>query len=89
MRKLFYLSLLFVASQLQAQYANLRPGMRITSSVKIIPGTYKINKTLDLASSTIEIAGNDIVIDFSNVIMDGNSAGSMPDKFHGVAISIT
>ena len=67
MRKIIYPGLLFFATALHAQTI-LRPGMKITASVKIKPGIYRINTTTELFTSVIEIEGNNIVVDFRVVI---------------------
>jgi len=40
-------------------------------------------------SIILEIRGNDIVIDFDGLVIDGRSLHESPDKFNGIAIRIT
>ena len=67
----------------------IKPGLKIRTSVKIKAGEYLVNNATELFTSVIEIAGNNIVVDFNNAIMDGNIKGALPDKFFGTAVRIT
>src|SRR4030081_938690 len=72
-----------------AQLTQLRAGMKITSSVTVLPKVYYLNiRAGGDSSSVIEISGNDIVIDFNNAVMDGNINNRLPNEFYGMAIFI-
>ena len=84
-----YLLIFFITgfTAAQAQLIRLKPGMKINTSVKIAGAEYRIN-TSDPSAPVIEIAGNDIVVDFNHAVLNGNTDSLLPDKFHGVAINI-
>jgi hypothetical protein len=74
---------------LQAQQIPVKAGMKINRTVKIATRIYKVNITGDKPNSVIEIAGNNIVVDFNSAVLDGNVNGTLPDKFSGTAVIIT
>lgn len=61
--------------------------MRITHSVKVKKGNYQLVAPADTGRSVILVEGNNIVVDFNGVELDGGK-GSLPDQFHGVALLI-
>ncbi len=88
MKKALFFLICCCALTMNAQTIALRPGIKITSSVKIKPAIYKINNETELFNSVIEIEGSNIVVDFGGAVMDGNVKKAMPDQFFGTAINI-
>lgn len=66
----------------------LAKGMVITKSVKIKKASYDLNAYDSLNKSAIVIEGNNIVVDFGNSILNGNTKKLTPDQFVGVAIIV-
>ncbi|HEX9728006.1 MAG TPA: NosD domain-containing protein [Gemmatimonadales bacterium] len=66
----------------------LRPGLVITRSVRVQPGTYDLPGHSSLDSAVIIIRGNDITVDFAGAIMRGTPPDTDPDRAAGVAIRI-
>jgi parallel beta-helix repeat protein len=62
--------------------------MRITSSVKIIKGSYLINGFDSLKDAIITIEGNNITVDFNNTELKGSNNKKWPNDFYGTAIII-
>ncbi len=88
-RMLLVLVLVFWQSALWAQEKPLVQGMRITKSVKIKKGVYKIDAPADTARTVILITGNNIVVDFNNAELTGSNKAKKPDEYSGVAILIS
>lgn len=74
----------------QATPATVRitPGMVITHSVRITPGTYHYSAPASLDSAVITVRGDDITVDFSGAVLEGLAAMDDPDKAAGVGIRI-
>lgn len=83
------LCFILVAGLCSTRAQEIKPSLKIISSVKIPQGIYTVNVSSELFNSVIEIAGNNLVIDFNNTVMDGNIHGAMPDNFFGTAVRIT
>src|SRR6185295_16945184 len=66
----------------------LRPGVVITKSARVIPRTYQLTAAAGLDSGIVVIRGNDITVDFSGATMEGMPADSNPDLARGVAILV-
>jgi parallel beta-helix repeat protein len=81
--------LLLVVFNTKAQHTIPRAGLTIHSSVTMVPGIYRINNTKDSAGFCIEIAGNNLVVDFNNAVLDGSERGVLPDRFSGTAVYIS
>jgi hypothetical protein len=80
---------LLCAFYVSAQDQPLKKGMKITRSVKIKRGNYIIGATAtDASGPVISIEGNGITVDFNQAVMDGNTTGSTPDMFTGIAIVV-
>lgn len=62
-------------------------GMKIASSAKVAPGVYRLNSTE--ATPVMEIAGENITVDFSGVVLQGSVDKSRPDEYEGIAIRIS
>lgn len=80
--------ILFCLPALYAQERPLVQGMKISKTVKIKKGIYKLDAPADTSKALILITGNDIVIDFNNAELTGSNSAKMPDGFIGVAIMI-
>jgi parallel beta-helix repeat protein len=78
------------ASGLHAQVPTieLEPGLVITRSVRVAPGTYRLPAPTALDSSVIVIRGNDITVDLSGATLVGAPDGADPDRHAGVAIRV-
>ena len=74
-------------SLVNAQVA-LKKGMVISKSIKIKKANYELEGYDSLNKSAITIEGNNLVVDFSNAIINGNIKKQTPDQFYGVAIII-
>ena len=66
----------------------LKPGMIISSSVIIKPGTYHLNGTDSLTHSVILIQGNNITVDFNKAVLQGSNDKQLPNEFYGLAVLI-
>lgn len=66
----------------------LRPGLVITSSVRIAPAVYRFSAPASLDSSVITIRGSNVTVDFGGATMEGIDPGADPDGARGVAIRV-
>ncbi|UCF40675.1 MAG: right-handed parallel beta-helix repeat-containing protein [Gemmatimonadota bacterium] len=66
----------------------LRPGLVITTSVRVRPGTYRLAAPASLDSALIVVRGDDITVDFAGARLEGMPAESPPDTAVGVALRI-
>lgn len=66
----------------------ITPGMVITHSVRITPGTYRIAAPASLDSALVTVRGDDIIVDFSGAALEGSALTDDPDKATGVAIRV-
>lgn len=84
------LTVLAAAPHLLAAQQSVRiaPGMVITHSVRITPGTYRIAAPRSLDSAVITIRGDDITVDFGGAALEGTAVTDDPDRAAGVAIRI-
>jgi len=86
------LSLAGVALQAQetAQFpaVTLRPGLVITSSVRVVPRTYRLPAPASLDSAVIVVLGDDITVDLTGSVLEGMDPGAAPDQAAGVAIRV-
>lgn len=62
--------------------------MRITTSVVIKKGTYKINASDSLSEPVITIEGDNITIDFNGAELSGSNNKDWPNDYYGTAIII-
>ncbi|HEU5219809.1 MAG TPA: NosD domain-containing protein, partial [Gemmatimonadales bacterium] len=76
------------AAPRQAPAIALRPGVVITASVRILPGTYRLAAPAALDSSVVTIRGSDISVDFAGATLQGQDPAADPDQARGVAIRI-
>ena len=66
----------------------LRAGLVITTSVRIAPRVYRLPADSTLARSVITIRGDDVIVDFTGVTLQGVAAGAEPDGAQGVGIRV-
>lgn len=77
-----------LASAQQAPTVPLRPGMVITASVRIEPGTYRLAAPRDTGSALVLIRGDSITVDMRGVRLVGTAEEDDPDQAAGVAVRI-
>lgn len=83
------LLVLGTASATRAQQTvPLRPGMVITTSTRIAPGTYRIPALPAADSAAIIIRGRNITVDFNGAVLLGSPDAARPDERTGIAIRI-
>lgn len=86
--------LLTVASVLSAptlraqQPIEPRAGLVITSSVRLAPGTWRLDAPASTDSALIIVRGDNITVDLRGVTLVGSDTGAAPDAARGVAIRI-
>src|SRR5690242_2811286 len=66
----------------------LKKGLVINKSSKIKKAVYDLEAYDSLDQSVLVIEGNNITVDFSNAVLNGNVKNQLPDQFHGVAVII-
>jgi parallel beta-helix repeat protein len=64
------------------------PGMVVTESVRIQPGSYAASGDPDTAVAQIVVRGDDIVLDLRDVTLTGTPLDADPDTRSGVAIRV-
>lgn len=71
-----------------AAQVELRPGMVITQSARILPKTYRLAAPASLDSAVITIRGDSITLDFQGATLEGMAPETDPDRAAGVAIRV-
>lgn len=66
----------------------LRSGLVITSSVSVLPRTYRLAAPASMDSAAITIRGENITVDFAGAVLRGDEEHSDPDLDSGVAVRI-
>lgn len=66
----------------------LRPGLVITSSVRVLRKIYRLSAPASLDSAVITVRGEDITVDFDGAALEGIAPGAVPEDARGVAIRI-
>ena len=66
----------------------LKKGLIISKSTKIKKDTYHLDGYDSLNRSVVTIEGDNIIIDFGNAVLQGNSRKQTPDKYLGTAIIV-
>lgn len=66
----------------------LTPGMVITRSVRIAPGTYRLPAPAALDSALVVVRGDGITVDLRGVRIEGTPLDADPDEAQGVAVRI-
>lgn len=67
---------------------DFRPGMEITRSVRIAPGTYRAPGSPGLDAPILTVRGEGIVVDLTGVVLEGIDPAADPDIARGVAILV-
>lgn len=80
--------LLVTANSLSAQLSTITAGMRVSKTTKFKKGVFKVMAPVDSSAGVINIEGNNIIIDFAGVELQGNGLRNSPDQFKGIAIFI-
>lgn len=84
---IFSISIFLLIGISSAAQLLLRPGITITQTTFFKPGTY--NFTSDsIGTPVITIEGNNIVVDFNRVELNGAAANQMPNNFNGLAVLV-
>jgi nitrous oxidase accessory protein NosD len=68
--------------------APVTPGMVITRSMTIRPGTYRLNASEDLTRPAITIRGNGVTVDFNGATLLGSPRDADPDTMAGIGILV-
>lgn len=71
-----------------AQEMPLQAGMKISRTVKIKKGLYRLEAPADTSQPVLLIEGNNLVIDFNAAELKGSNGKKTPDEFSGVAILV-
>jgi nitrous oxidase accessory protein NosD len=66
----------------------LVPGLVITESVRIAPGTYRLPAPASLDSALVVVRGDGITVDMRDVRLEGTDPEALPDAGKGVAIRV-
>lgn len=82
------LAVFMVAMASDPPLTELTNGMIITGSVKIKPGTYRLNGFDSLKRPVVLIKGNNIIVDFNNAVLQGSTNVQAPNEFYGLAVLI-
>src|SRR5574338_1070621 len=77
-----------VSARAHLPTVELTPGMVITRSVRVAPGTYRLRAPTSLDSAAITVRGDDITVDLGGVPLDGSAPGADPDARAGVALRV-
>ncbi|MBV9986707.1 MAG: right-handed parallel beta-helix repeat-containing protein [Chitinophagaceae bacterium] len=93
MRRILLLPVLVIftlvsADAKTAPVIRLQAGMVIRESSVVSREHYQLNAPNTLSYALIEIAGENIVIDFNEAVLQGSGDKSRPDEFYGLAIRI-
>lgn len=80
--------LLLLLVQAPLPEIELRPGLVITASVRIVPRTYRLPAPASLDSAVVTIRGDGILVDFAGAVMEGVDPAADPDRALGVALRI-
>ncbi len=66
----------------------LRPGLVITHSVRVVPRAYRLPAPASLDSAVITIRGDDLTVDFAGARLEGMDSHADPDQAAGVAVRV-
>ena len=66
----------------------LRPGLVITHSVRVVPRAYRLPAPASLDSAVITIRGDDLTVDFAGARLEGMDSHADPDQAVGVAVRV-
>ncbi|HEV8149335.1 MAG TPA: NosD domain-containing protein, partial [Gemmatimonadales bacterium] len=76
-----------VAAQ-RAALIELRPGLVITQSTRIVPRRYRLAAPASLDSAVLVIRGDNLTLQLDGVVLEGQDPAAAPDRAAGVAIRI-
>ena len=65
-----------------------RPGLVITTSVRMKPGVYRMSAPTSVDSALITIRGTNLDVDMRGVELRGAAVGAAPDEGRGVAVRV-
>ena len=82
------IALLVSAAPSGQQPVALKPGMVISRSVVVRPGTYRLAAAADLKTPAIIVRGSNITVDFNGAVLAGSPDGADPDTMAGVGLLI-
>jgi parallel beta-helix repeat protein len=85
---IFFITLFSFVVHAQQATKLLVKGMKITRTIKIKSGIYKLDAADSLDQPVIIIEGNNITVDFSNATLKGSNNKKNPDEFFGTGIII-
>jgi hypothetical protein len=88
LKRITCLSLFALSLSITHAQTVLKKGLVIHKSVKIKKTNYDLDAYDSLNRSTIVIEGSNIVVDFSNSVLNGNIKKQLPDQFYGAAIIV-
>jgi parallel beta-helix repeat protein len=77
-----------IASAAAQRSIELRPGLVITRSVRVVPKTYRIPAPGSLDSAVITVKGDDVTVDFQGATLEGMAPDTDPNRAAGVAIRV-
>jgi parallel beta-helix repeat protein len=66
----------------------LRPGLVITQSTRVVPRAYRLPAAASVDSAVITIRGDNITVDFAGATVEGSAVDASPDAARGVAILV-
>ncbi|MGH7669415.1 MAG: right-handed parallel beta-helix repeat-containing protein, partial [Gemmatimonadaceae bacterium] len=66
----------------------LRPGLVITQSVRIVPRRYRLPAPASLDSAAVIIRGSNLTVDFAGARLEGMDSHADPDLAVGVAVRV-
>jgi parallel beta-helix repeat protein len=76
------------ASLAAQSVVRLTPGLVITRSVRIAPGTYRLSAPVPMDSALLTVRGTDVTVDLRGVTLIGAADSLPPDAARGVAIRV-
>jgi parallel beta-helix repeat protein len=85
---LAFLSNVPAIAQSQSGLVELRQGLVITKSARVIPRTYRLPAPSSMDSAVITIRGDNITVDFAGATLAGTPSEANPDVAAGIAIRI-
>ncbi|MBI3138548.1 MAG: right-handed parallel beta-helix repeat-containing protein [Sphingobacteriales bacterium] len=71
-----------------AQEMPLQAGMKISRTVQIKKGVYRLDAPADTSKPVLLIEGDNLVIDFNAAELTGSNGEKTPDEFFGIAILV-
>ena len=72
----------------QLPVVSLRPGLVITRSARVAPGTYRLPAPASPDSAVITVRGDSITLDFAGATLQGADPDAAPDAAAGTAIRV-